>query len=394
MKYLSETSPSKLRGTALVRLDFNTRDEWRMRAALPTLRLLLRRADKIVIVSHRGRPDGVKLKNGVPHGFEKERSLRQDQRHLQKLLGCRVVFLPHFRFPELKTVILNAPKGSIFLMENIRFLHGEETPRPELAERLASLADYYVNDAFAVDHHPADSVNLIEGFLPSYAGLELEQELKVLGEVVRKPRHPLILVVGGAKAHDKLGILKFFEKKADAFLLGGAAANTLLKLRGVDVKNSLTDDVGGDLKELKRFASHPKVLLPVDYATEKGAILDIGPKTAILYAQEIKAARTIIWAGPMGQIEKAKFAKGNLAVARAIAANRKAFSVTGGGETVSFLKRHKLDRKFSFISTGGGALLDFLAGKKLPGIAALEGEPRQRRATLGGEPRQRREALK
>ncbi len=372
MKYLSRTSPVKLRGTALVRLDFNTADEWRMRAALPTLRLLLRRADRIVIVSHRGRPDGIRLVNGKPTDFEPGRSLRRDQRALEKLLNHKVLFIPNFRFSEIKKQIASSPKRTIFLLENIRFLHGEETPTPELAKQLAELADYYVNDAFAVDHHPADSVNLIERFLPSYAGLELEQEMKVLGEIMRKPKRPLVLIVGGAKAHDKLGVLKFFEKKADAFLLGGAPANTLLKLRGVDVKSSLTDDVNGDLEELKRFAVHPKMFLPVDYAMEKGAILDIGPKTAALYAKKIKTARTIVWAGPMGRIEKAKFAKGNLAVARAIAANRKAFSVTGGGETVSFLKKHELDRKFSLISTGGGALLDFLAGKKLPGIAALK----------------------
>ncbi len=372
IKYLSKASPAKLHGTALVRLDFNTEDEWRMEAVLPTLRLLGRRAAKIVIVSHRGRPDGVRIVNGVPKGFDSKRSLRQDQRALQKFLGKKIVFIPHFRFREIKKKITAAPKGTIFLLENVRFLHGEETPSPELAKSLAGLADYYVNDAFAVDHHPADSVNLIEKFLPSYAGLELEKELKVLVTVISRPKHPLVLVIGGAKAHDKLGVLKFFEKKADWFLLGGAPANTLLKLRGVDVKKSLVDEVDGDRRELQRFADHSKVVLPVDWVIEKRAILDIGPRTARLYAEKLKAARTVIWSGPMGQIEKKKFEKGNLAVARAIGRNRRAFSVTGGGETVMFLKKHKLDKKFSFISTGGGALLDFLAGKKLPGIVALE----------------------
>ena len=372
MQYLSKTSPKKLRGTTLVRLDFNTQDEWRMRAVLPTLRLLLRRADKMVLISHRGRPDGIKLVKGKPVGFEPGRSLRRDQRALEKLLGHKVVFIPHFRFPEIKKQITSAPKRTIFLLENVRFLHGEETRTLELAKQLAGLADYYVNDAFAVDHRSADSVSGINEFLPSYAGLELEQEMKVLGEVMNKPKHPFVIVIGGAKAHDKLGVLKFFDKKADAFLMGGAAANTLLKLRGMDVKRSLVDEESGDLKELKKFASDQKIFLPVDYVMEKGAILDIGPKTVSLYAKKLKNARTIIWSGPMGQIEKKKFEKGNLAVACAIAANRKAFSVTGGGETVMFLKKHKLDKKFSFISTGGGALLDFLAGKKLPGIEALK----------------------
>lgn len=371
MNYLSRTRPEKLRRTALLRLDFNTEDEWRMQAVLPTIRLLARYA-KVVIVSHRGRPDGVKLVRGTPTRFDRKRSLQRDQKALRKFLRKQVVFIPHFRFGEIKEQIASAPRGTIFLLENIRFLHGEETPRPELAKRLAELADYYVNDAFAVDHHSADSVNLVDKFLPSYAGLELEKELKVLGNVMSRPEHPFVIVIGGAKAHDKLGVLKFFEKKADLFLLGGAAANTLLKLRGTDVRRSLVDDVDGDLSELKRFARHPKIVLPADWIMENNAILDIGPKTAKLFASKLKIARTILWSGPMGQIEKKRFEKGNLAVARAIAGNRKAFSLTGGGETVMFLKKRKLDGKFSFISTGGGALLDFLAGKKLPGIAALE----------------------
>ncbi len=367
IQYLSRAAAKKLRGTALLRLDFNTEDEWRMEAALPTLRLLLRRAEKVVIVSHRGRPQSM----------HPALSLRKDASHLSRLFQRKVVFIPHFRFADIKRQIAAAPRGSLFVLENIRFLHGESTPVPELAQRLASLADYYVNDAFAVDHHPADSVNLVNKFLPGYAGLELEKEIKILGGAMSKPKRPLLLVVGGGKAHDKLGVLRRFEKKADKILLGGAAGNTLLKLKGVDVNGSLVDEEKKDYPFLRRFLRGRKAVLPVDWRAEKGAILDIGPKTEKLFAAHIHRARTIVWSGPLGFIEKKKFESGSLALAKAITGNRRAFSITGGGETVAFLRKHKLHKKFGFISTGGGAMLQFLAGEKLPGIAALEkGEPR------------------
>ncbi len=362
IQYLSRQNEKRLRGTALLRLDFNTEDEWRMEAVLPTLRLLLRRAEKVVVVSHRGRPQSV----------HPALSLRKDAVHLSHLLKKKVVFIPHFRFADIKKQIDVASRGSLFVLENIRFMHGESTPSPELARRLASLADYYVNDAFAVDHHPADSVNQIEKFLPSYAGLELEKEIKILGGVMSKPKRPLLLIIGGGKAHDKLGVLRNFEKKADKVLFGGAAANTLLKLKGVDVSKSLIDKEQKDYPFLRRFLRGKKAVLPVDWRSEKGAILDIGPKTEKLFANHIRRSRTIIWSGPLGLIEKKKFESGSLAAARAIVRNRRAFSVTGGGETVAFLRKHKLHKKFSFISTGGGAMLQFLAGEKLPGITALE----------------------
>jgi phosphoglycerate kinase len=286
--------------------------------------------------------------------------------------GSKVRFIPHFDFARIKEEIVSATKGTLFLLENVRFLHGETTPKPETAGDLASLADYYVNDAFAVDHHPADSVNKIEKFLPSYAGLLLEKEITHLDKVLKNPKQPLLVLIGGAKAHDKLGVIEFLKKKAHAFLMGGAAANTMLYLSGVDVKNSLIDKDSADYPDLKKALAYRNLVLPVDWHMEKDAIYDIGPKTAKAYVEHIKKARTIIWSGPMGFIEKKKFEKGNLAIARAIVKNKKAFAVTGGGETVMFLKKHKLDRKFGFISTGGGAMIDYLAGKKLPGIEALK----------------------
>ncbi|MDE2019074.1 MAG: phosphoglycerate kinase [Patescibacteria group bacterium] len=362
IRFLSRTDPETLRGTVLLRLDFNTEDDWRMRAVLPTIRLLAKYAGKIVIISHRGRPT---------KPFDKKFSLRKNASHLAELLRKKIIFIDHFDFHKAGRQIATAPAHSIFLLENLRFLPGEEKNNPKLAKQLASLADFYVNDAFAVSHRANASVAAITRFLPSYAGLELEQEIENLTMAMEKPRHPFVFIVGGAKAADKLGVVRFFKNKTTWFLLGGGPANTVLALRGMDVGQSVKDE-DTDLKAIKKIAAYRNILLPVDLKWRRNQILDIGPKTAVLYAKTIAGAKTILWSGPMGQIESKRFSKGSLALARAIAQNRRAFSLTGGGETVMFLKKMHLDKKFSFISTGGGAMLDFLAGRTLPGIAALE----------------------
>ncbi len=351
----------------MLRLDFNTEDTWRLEAALPTVRLLQKHARAIVIVSHRGRPALAKS-----HGFDAKLSLRNDAATLSELLKKDVVFLPDFRFTEIRKAIQAAPRGSIFLLENIRFLAGEGENSAALAKDLASLGDYFVNDAFAVSHRKAGSLVGVSRLLPSYAGLELEKEITFLGESLKEPRRPFIIVIGGGKAHDKLEVLKNFKDRADAFLLGGASANTIMKLRGRDVQKSVLDDDPADRVFLARLAKSNRVIVPADWRGEKNMILDIGPKTEREYARIIAHAKTILWAGPVGMIEKKKFAKGNLAIARAISKNQNALTITGGGETVMFLKQYKLDTKFSFVSTGGGAMLEFLAGKKLPGIEALQ----------------------
>jgi phosphoglycerate kinase len=379
INYLGAARPKALAGTALLRLDFNTKDDWRMRAVVPTIKLLLKRADRIVIVSHRGRPQGVTFTNGMPRGFAKDLSLRADAVKLSKLLGGRnVSFISHFRFAEIGTRIASAPRGSVFLLENLRFLPGEEKNDPKFARQLAALADFYVNDAFAVSHRANASVVAITKFMPRrFAGLELETEIKSLSRATRAPKHPVVLVLGGAKASDKLGVIANFKRKADWFLLGGGSANTALWLDGMDVKGSLKDTDKKELPVLGKIARYKNVVLPTDFVWGRAggaaqpAILDVGPKTVAAFGKKIAAARTIIWSGPLGLIEKPRFAKGSVAVARAIARNRRAFSVSGGGETVMFLKQYKLDKKFSFISTGGGAMVDFLAGEKLPGIEAL-----------------------
>ncbi len=372
IKYLSKTQPKELAGVALLRLDFNTKDDWRMEAVLPTVKLLMKTASKVVIVSHRGRPEGGEIVNGTPKGFPADLHLKRDAVHLTKFIKRKVKFVSHFRFDEIKQAIDRAPKGSIFLLDNLRFLKGEEANDPVLAGRLASLADFYVNDAFAVSHRANASVAAITKFLPSYAGIELEKEIVSLSKAMVKPAHPLVMILGGAKASDKLGVITFFRRKADWFLLGGGPANSILTLKGMDVKKSLREQDPKVLATLAVTARQKNVVLPVDFVWGREAILDVGPKTVALFNAKIAAARTIIWSGPIGLIEKKAYTKASVAIAKAIGRNRKAFSVSGGGETVMFLKKYKLDKKFSFISTGGGAMVDFLAGEKLPGIEALK----------------------
>ncbi len=366
MRYISKINPKFLRGTALLRLDLNTEDDWRMKASLPIIKFLIRHADKVLILSHKGRPKGT----------DKKLSLRRDAARLQKLLKKEVRFIGRFDFRKIKRTLDNVPPKSILILENLRFMPGEEKNDAKFARSLARLGDFYVNDAFAVSHRVNASVAAITRFLPSCGGFELEAEVKNLSKVMRSPRRPLIVILGGAKIGDKLGIARYFRARAASFLIGGALANTLLRIRGVDIGASRTD--GYHSREAKALAKDKKTVLPVDFRwfgpPAGGKIFDIGPKTEKEFAKQIARARTIIWNGPLGVIEDKKFRRGTRAVAASIAKNRRAFSVAGGGETVMTLKQFGLDKKISFVSTGGGAMLEFLAGKKLPGIVAL-GKP-------------------
>ncbi|MBI4094922.1 MAG: phosphoglycerate kinase [Candidatus Liptonbacteria bacterium] len=360
MRYLRAISKNRLHGAAVLRLDFNTEDKWRMESVVPTLRLLLHVKAKIVIVSHRGRPKGKK----------RALSLRNDAKALGGILKRKVQFIPHFRFSEINRMVALAAPESVFVLENIRFLKGEYDNNPKLARQLASLGDYYINDAFAASHRDDASVDAITRYLPSYGGLEFEREIEHLSRVMRRPRRPLVMVFGGGKAHDKLKVMRFFKGKADTFLVGGAPANTILRILGINIGDSVVDPHPGmAIREIIKFKN---VILPIDYLVREKKILDVGQKTVRHFSKYLARARTVIWNGPMGFIEDGRYRKGTLALARAIVRNRKAFTVVGGGETVMFLKKYGLDRKFSFISTGGGAMLQFLSGEKLPGIEALK----------------------
>ena len=261
--------------------------------------------------------------------------------------------------------------GSIFLLENLRFLPGEEKNDEKFAKQLASLGDLYINDAFAVSHRANASVEAITKFLPSYAGLLMEKEIENLNKAIKKPKKPFVIILGGAKISDKLGIIKNFKQKADKFLIGGGIANTFLVAEGLPIGNSIFEEKM--VPEAKKLLKLPKIILPVDYAIENKKILDIGPQTVENYASIIKKAKTIIWNGPMGYFENPKFAKASKAIAEAVIKS-KAFVVIGGGETTAIIHNSKfiIHNSKLFISTGGGAMLEYLAGKKLPGIEALK----------------------
>ena len=257
----------------------------------------------------------------------------------------------------------------MFLLENLRFLKGEEKNSLRLARQLASLGDIYINDDFAVSHRKDASVAAIAKYLPSYAGLLLEKEIRNLSKVMKNPRKPLVIILGGAKVSDKISLIR---GKADYFLIGGAMANTFIAAQGIPVGDSLYDR-NADLRGLIRGLTQ-KIFLPVDVVVYKRKILDIGPKTVDKYSKIIKQAKTIIWNGPMGYIEDERFANGSKAIAKAIIKS-KAHSVIGGGETIASLKIKNQKSKIKnnvFLSTGGGAMLEYLAGKKLPGIEALK----------------------
>lgn len=362
MNYLSEANREHLRGVALLRLDFNSTDSWRMEAALPTIKLLKKEAHAVVILSHRGRPKG----------HEEKFTLAPEARRLGRLLGERVSFLPCFDFGDVTEKINHSEEGSVFVLENLRYEKGEEENDPKFAKALASLGDYYVNDAFAVSHRAHASVEAITRYLPSYAGLCFEREISMLRSAMEEPKKPLVVVLGGGKAADKLGLLNYFRNKTDSFLLGGSPANTLSYLTGVKVGQSLRDREKKHLSALKKILSYKNLVLPVDFNKKGNVILDIGERTSEIYAERIGSAKTLIWNGPVGYFEDPKFAKGSLAIARAIEANKDLFSIVGGGETVAFLRKYKMSEIPSFVSTGGGAMLEFLAGKNLPGIRSLE----------------------
>ena len=373
MKYLSALKTKNLRGkTAIVRVDFNIenkRETFRLETALPTIEFLLARGVRVVLISHRGRP----LKHGLTltgRGLtQKTYSLKMVLPFLKKNLSRKITFLNDFNFSHIKKAIDQSPAGAIFLLENIRLFDGEEENSPELGKDLAVLGDFYVNDAFSVSHRTHASITQIPKFLPSFAGLRLEEEIENLGKVMRLPKKPLIVILGGAKVSDKIGIIENLSEKADAFLIGGAMANAFLKAKGMNIGASVFEE--NALSAAEKLLKNKKLILPFDFISHDKKILDIGPLTAKLFTEKIIGASTIIWNGPMGLFENPRFAAGSNEIAKAIA-KRRAFSVAGGGETTYLIHELGLEKKFDFLSTGGGSMLEYLAGKKLPGVMALE----------------------
>ena len=387
MKYLSSLKIKNLSGKiCLLRADFNIEDtdlrgyehgltrintvHPRIAAVLPAINFLTKKGAKIVILSHRGRPNlktyNLKLKTYT---------LKPFAAILSKLLKKPVAFIKFNTINNLLTSDVNRldllkSKTRIFLLENLRFNPGEDKNDLKFAKKLASLGDFYVNEAFAFCHRPTASIMGISKLLPSYAGFSLEKEIKNLSKVMTGPKKPFIVILGGVKVADKIGLINNFWGKADKFLIGGGIANTFLAARGKQIGNSVYEK--DKIVFARKLLKSPKIILPVDVIIKNDSILDIGVKTRKNYAEIIKKAKTIIWNGPMGYIEDKKFKKGSEAVLEAILES-KAFSVIGGGETTSLLQASSFKFQANvFISTGGGAMLEFLAGKKLPGIEALK----------------------
>jgi len=366
----------------LLRVDLNIEDEdlkrwqknhkntpFRIQAVLPTIKFLIDRGAMVVILSHRGRPQ-------ISSKFKVQSSkftLRPFTKIISKLLKKPVQFIDFnlgtSDVQKLTSILRTSDVLKIFLLENLRFFEGEEKNDKSFAKKLASLGTFYVNDAFAVSHRKNASVAAITKYLPSYIGLQFEKEIKNLKIVMKKSKKPLAVIIGGAKISDKLGLIKNFSKKADYFLLGGGIANTFMAALGMPMGDSLYEkEMIPEAKKILKTMPE-KIFLPIDFLINKNQILDVGPNTINFYNKKIQAAKTIIWNGPMGKFEDRRFAKGTEEIAKTLFfKNKKAKIVIGGGETVASLplkpKTYNLKPNV-FLSTGGGAMLEFLAGKKL-----------------------------
>ncbi|MBI5079495.1 phosphoglycerate kinase [Candidatus Wolfebacteria bacterium] len=376
MKFLSSLIKKDLQNKiCLLRVDLNVQEletrqniHPRVSAILPTIEFLIGNGAKVVILSHRGRPKPAERANS-------EFSLKPLAAILSKLLKKTVNFVDFQKlddFGELKSKIQDSSPGSIFLLENLRFWPEEERNNPKFAKKLAFLGDFYVNDAFAVSHRKNASVAAITLFLPSYAGLLLEKEIKNLSAVIKNPKRPMAVILGGAKISDKIGVIKNLYSKADYFLLGGALANTVFAAQGIPVGDSLYEKKIDAKKIMRQFGK--KIFLPTDVIVEKRKILDIGQLSVKKYKEIIGKSKTVVFNGPMGYIEKPKFAKATKEIIAALLKSRSRI-IIGGGETTSLFapypKPHTLN-PYLFISTGGGAMLEYLSGKKLPGLEALK----------------------
>ena len=368
----------------LVRVDFNvpvdkegfiTEDD-RIRHTIPTIRYLLERNCRIILMSHFGRPRGSVIE-----------TLRMDMiaERLTQLLNQKVTKLDDCVGTEVRTAASNMQNGEILLLENLRFYVGEENNGEDFARQLASLAEVYVNDAFGVSHRQHASVAGVPEYLPSCAGLLLENEVRVMAGLMKKPERPFVAVLGGAKVSDKIKLIENLLKKVDRILIGGAMAFTLLKAEGFEVGKSRIEP--GFIVEAKRVLSD-KIVLPVDVTSaeefsdaasprvvtlkDMGTSfgLDIGPQTVNLFKKYLSQAKTVVWNGPMGVFEFDNFADGTVEIARHIS-GLKATTIIGGGDTVAASKKAGVGGKFSHVSTGGGAMLKFLEGGRLPGIDAL-----------------------
>lgn len=376
----------------LVRVDFNVpfdkegnvTDDTRIRAALPTIKYLAGEGARVILMSHLGRPKGK-----VDDRFR----LDPVADRLEELLGAPVHKTDDCVGEEVQQAVDGMKDGDVLLLENVRFYPEEEKNDEKFARRLAALGDVFANDAFGTAHRAHASTAGVADFLPAVAGFLMEKELEMLGQVLESPGRPFLAVIGGAKVSDKIAVIDNLLQKVDALLIGGGMANTFLKARGLEVGQSLVEADKTELAgELMRKAKQRNVelLLPVDVVVAPAAspdaqarvvavenipadtmALDIGPETARLYGNRLKGAGTVVWNGPMGVFEMEPFAAGTMEVARALAESN-AVSVIGGGDSAAAVHKAGVADRITHISTGGGASLEFLEGKVLPGVAALQ----------------------
>jgi 3-phosphoglycerate kinase len=389
---VSDLPDSEFKGKRVfVRVDFNVpirdgkiSEDYRIRRAIPTIDYLIERKAKVIIGSHLGRPQGIVIPN---------LSLQPIQTRLSELLGKSVKFTGDVIGSKVKKAIAALKQGEVILLENLRF-HKEETDNdPKFSRELASFADIYVNDAFGTSHRKhASTYGMALEFDHRLAGFLLSKELKFLYRIRENPERPFIVIVGGGKIKDKINALKGLIDKADKVLLGGGVAYTFLKAKGMSIGNSIVEDdmLGWAKQSLKKYGD--KIYLPIDHVVagsfenRKNCMVmddnipddlqgfDIGPKTAALFAHQIQGKGSIFWGGPMGVFEVGDFSAGTTQVARAVALAtwRGATTVVGGGETIAAIRNAEvLDSEITHISTGGGALLEFLGGVELPGISIL-----------------------
>jgi phosphoglycerate kinase len=377
---------------ALVRVDFNcpiadgkVSDNTRIRAALPTITYLRERGARLVLLSHLGRPK---------KGPDPKYSMQPVVRELERLLGAPVTFLADPLSESAVTVTKRLTRGAVAVAENTRFYPGEEQNDPELAKRFAALGDFYVNDAFGSAHRAHASTEAVARILkPAVSGFLMERELRYLGDALNQPKRPFVAVLGGAKISGKIDLIEALLPKVDEILLGGAMACTFFKAMGLETGTSLVEPDRVELAKRLMAKAGKKLVLPVGAVIAQGlsagaatqvvgresipagwAVYDIDPETEADFARRIEAAGTVVWNGPMGVFEMPPFDHGTLGVARALAdaTGRGAVTVVGGGDSAAAVAQAGLTDRITHVSTGGGASLEFLEGKELPGVAALD----------------------